>query len=258
MLGPARKSKVMSVKEKEMVAYHEGGHALVAYFQHDFDLLHKITIVSRGMAGGYTLALPEEDRHLNTKAYFEKRIAFSLGGLAAEEVVYGEASTGASDDLQKATQIARAMVTRYGMSEKLGPRTFGRKEELVFLGREISEQRDYSEKIAEDIDDEVRRLIDIAHGVARAILSENRAKLDQLARRLIEVETLEGENLRILLEAPTDQDPPLPDDSPPPPAQREEPVEPEERPMAQPRPGLAWGSGGVSFQLGEDMHRHDG
>jgi cell division protease FtsH len=258
MLGPARKSKVMSPKEKEMVAYHEGGHALVAYYQRDFDLLHKITIVSRGMAGGYTLALPEEDRHLNTKAYFEKRIAFALGGLAAEEVVYGEASTGASDDLQKATQIARAMVTRYGMSEKLGPRTFGRKEELVFLGREISEQRDYSEKIAEDIDDEVRRLIDIAHDAARKILSDNRAKLDQLARRLIEVETLEGENLRILLEAPTDQDPPLPDDSPPPPTPREEPVEPEERTLPQPRPGLAWGSGGVSFQLGEDRHRHDG
>jgi cell division protease FtsH len=206
------------------------------------------------MAGGYTLALPEEDRHLNTKAYFEKRIAFALGGLAAEEVVFGEASTGASDDLQKATQIARAMVTRYGMSEKLGPRTFGRKEELIFLGREISEQRDYSEKVAEEIDDEVRRLIDEAHAVARRILTENRAKLDQLARRLIEVETLEGENLRLLLEAPTDQDPPLADDAPPP---RQEPAQPEERPLPQPRPGLAWGSGGVSFQLGADKHQHE-
>jgi cell division protease FtsH len=256
MLGPARKSKVMSGKEKEMVAYHEGGHALVAYYLKDFDLLHKITIVSRGMAGGYTLALPEEDRHLNNKSYFEKRIAYALGGLAAEEIVYGEASTGASDDLQKATQIARAMVTRYGMSEKLGPRTFGRKEELVFLGREISEQRDYSEKIAEDIDEEVRRLIDDAHAVARQLLAENRAKLDQLARRLIEVETLEGENLRIFLEAPTDQEPPLHDDLTSP--KRDEPAEePEDRPLPQPRPGLAWGTGGVSFQLGEDKPRSD-
>jgi cell division protease FtsH len=257
MLGPARKSKVMSAKEKEMVAYHEGGHALVAYYLKDFDLLHKITIVSRGMAGGYTLALPEEDRHLNNKSYFEKRIAYALGGLAAEELIYGEASTGASDDLQKATQIARAMVTRYGMSEKLGPRTFGRKEELVFLGREISEQRDYSEKIAEDIDEEVRRLIDDAHALARQLLGENRAKLDQLARRLIEIETLEGENLRILLEAPTDQDPPMPEDAPPPPQRGETAEEQEDRPVPQPRPGLAWGTGGVSFQLGEEPPRKD-
>ena len=249
MLGPARKSKVMSPREKEMVAYHEGGHALVAYYIQDFDLLHKITIVSRGMAGGFTLALPEEDRHLNSKSYFEKRIAYSLGGLAAEEIVYGEASTGSSDDLQKATQIARAMVTRYGMSEKLGPRTFGRKEELVFLGREISEQRDYSERIAEDIDEEVRRLVDRAHAEAKRILAENRGKLDQLAKRLIEIETLEGENLRRFLEAPTDQEPPIEDTPSPPPA---EPTQPEERPLPQPRPGLAWGTGGVSFQLNND------
>src|SRR5262249_27534227 len=176
--GPARKSKVMSPREKEMVAYHEGGHALVAWKLEDFDLLHKITIVSRGMAGGYTQALPEEDRHLNNKSYFEKRIAFALGGLAAEEIVYGEASTGSSDDLQKATGLARAMITRYGMSERLGPRTFGRKEELVFLGREISEQRDYSEKVAEEIDDEVRRLVDRPHELARQILAATRAKLD--------------------------------------------------------------------------------
>src|SRR5215211_3065242 len=249
MLGPARKSKVMSPREKEMVAYHEGGHALVAYYIQDFDLLHKITIVSRGMAGGFTLALPEEDRHLNSKSYFEKRIAYSLGGLAAEELVYGEASTGSSDDLQKATQIARAMVTRYGMSEKLGPRTFGRKEELVFLGREISEQRDYSERIAEDIDEEVRRLVDRAHAEAKRILAENRGKLDQLAKRLIEIETLEGENLRRFLEAPTDQEPPIEDTPSPPPA---EPTQPEERPLPQPRPGLAWGTGGVSVQLNND------
>jgi cell division protease FtsH len=253
MLGPARKSKVMSPKEKEMVAYHEAGHALVAYKLPNYDPLHKITIVSRGMAGGYTLALPEEDRHINTKAYFEQRLAMALGGQVAEEIVFGEMSTGPSDDISKVTQLARAMVTRYGMSERLGPRTFGKKEELVFLGREISEQRDYSEKIAEEIDEEVRRIIDRAHENARKILTENRLKLDQIARRLIEIETLEGENLRLLMEAPTDQDPPLPGELPPaPPPQRGEPSEPEERPMPQPRPGLAWRSGGVTFKLGED------
>jgi cell division protease FtsH len=257
MLGPARKSKVMSPAEKEKVAYHEGGHALVAYYLPNYDQLHKITIVSRGMAGGYTLALPEEDRHLNTKAYFEGRIAMSLGGLVAEEIVYGEASTGSSDDLSKATQLARAMITRYGMSEKLGPRTFGRKEELVFLGREISEQRDYSEKIAEEIDAEVRRIIDAAHETARQILLENRAKLDQVARKLIEVETLDGDNLRRLMEAPTDEDPTLPDEgSPPTPAQRDDSEQTDDRPAPQPRPGLAWGgaTGGAGFQLGDEWH----
>jgi cell division protease FtsH len=255
MLGPARKSKVISPKEKELVAYHEGGHAIVAWKLKDFDPLYKITIVSRGMAGGYTLALPEEDRHLNNKSYFENRIAMSLGGLAAEEIVYGEASTGSSDDLTKATQLARAMVTRYGMSEKLGPRTFGRKEELVFLGREISEQRDYSEKVAEEIDEEVRAIIDRAHSLAVQVLSANRVKLDQLAKRLIEIETLEGENLRTFLEAPVDQEPPLLPEGPLPlpPAEPEE----EERAIPQPRPGLAWGTGGVSFQLNEEQPRKD-
>ena len=147
-----------------MVAYHESGHALVAYKLEDFDPLFKITIVSRGMAGGYTLALPDEDRHLNTRSYLEKRLAMALGGHAAEEIVFGEMSTGASDDISQGHARSPApMVTRYGMSERLGPRTFGQKEELVFLGREISEQRDYSEKIAEEIDEEVRRIIDHAH-----------------------------------------------------------------------------------------------
>jgi cell division protease FtsH len=250
LLGPERKSRIRSAKENEMVAYHESGHALVAYKLQDFDPLFKITIVSRGMAGGYTLALPEEDRHLNTRSYLEKRLAMMLGGHAAEETVFGEMSTGASDDISKVTKTARQMVTRFGMSERLGPRTFGQKEELVFLGREISEQRDYSEKIAEEIDEEVRRIIDRAHELARSIIRENRAKLDQMARKLIEVESLEGDALEALMSAPTDQDPPM--DQPaaptPPPAQ---PYEPEPRsgddqPRPQPRPGLAWGSGGTS------------
>ncbi len=248
MLGPERKSRIRSVKENEMVAFHESGHALVAYKLEDFDPLFKITIVSRGMAGGYTLALPEEDRHLNTRSYLEKRLAMMLGGHVAEEQVFGEMSTGASDDLSKATQTARAMVTRFGMSERLGPRTFGRKDEMIFLGREISEQRDYSEKVAEEIDDEVRRIIDRAHELARKIITDHRAKLDQLAHKLLEIETLEGDTLMALMAAPTDQEPPTEPIAPTPPPSPPEP-EPEAQPgddtapHGRPRPGLAWGSG---------------
>ena len=250
MLGPERKSRVRSAKELEMVAYHESGHALVTYKLEDFDPLFKITIVSRGMAGGYTLALPDEDRHLNTRSYLEKRLAMALGGHAAEEIIYGEMSTGASDDIRKVTQIARAMVTRYGMSERLGPRTFGHKEELIFLGREISEQRDYSEKIAEEIDEEVRRIVDHAQTIARTILRENRGKLEQLARKLIEVETLEGDNLIALMESATGDDdgstpPAIEPVAPPPPAPTMSPPAEDNRgdtPQGRPRPGLAWGS----------------
>jgi cell division protease FtsH len=226
-----------------MVAYHEAGHALVAYKLADFDPLYKITIVSRGMAGGYTLALPEEDRHINTKAYLEKRLAMALGGQAAEELIFGEMSTGPSDDISKVTKLARSMVTRYGMSERLGPRTFGQKEELVFLGREISEQRDYSEKIAEEIDDEVRHIIEQAHELARKILRENKDKLVILAEKLIEVETLEGDQLITLLgdAPPAAEEPAAPPPSTPPPAEPE--VRPDEdQPRGTPRPGLAWGN----------------
>ncbi len=244
MMGPERKSRVRSARENEMVAYHEAGHALVAYKLSDFDPLYKITIVSRGMAGGYTLALPEEDRHINTKAYLEKRLAMALGGQAAEELIFGEMSTGPSDDISKVTKLARSMVTRYGMSERLGPRTFGQKEELVFLGREISEQRDYSEKVAEEIDDEVRHIIEQAHELARKILRENKDKLVILAEKLIEVETIEGEQLIALLDGeqpPAAEEPAAPPPSTPPPAEPE--VRPDEdQPRGQPRPGLAWGN----------------
>ncbi len=246
-MGPERKSRIRSAHEIEMVAFHESGHAVVAYMLEDFDPLFKITIVSRGMAGGYTLALPDEDRHINTKSYLEKRLAMALGGQAAEEIIYGEMSTGPSDDISKVTKLARTMVTRYGMSDQLGPRSFGQKEEMVFLGREISEQRDYSEKIAEEIDDEVRVLIETAQEVARNILTENRAKLDQLAHKLLEVESLEGEALMALMRAPSDKDPPLdlPSRTPPAPTV---PVEPDPQPeddaprQRKPRRGLAWGN----------------
>jgi cell division protease FtsH len=249
MLGPERKSHVRSARENEMVAYHESGHALVAYKLDNFDPLFKITIVSRGMAGGYTQALPEEDRHLNTRSYLEKMLAMMLGGHSAEEAVFGEMSTGASDDISKVTRTARAMVTRFGMSDKLGPRTFGHKEELVFLGREISEQRDYSEKIAEEIDEEVRRIIEAAHAKARQIIRDNRAKLDHLARKLLEVETLEGDALLAFMASPTDaEEPPAAPAEPVPPAPDTPPsLEPDTRPedespKGRPRPGLAWGN----------------
>jgi cell division protease FtsH len=247
MMGPERKSRVRSARENEMVAYHEAGHAIVAYKLQDFDPLYKITIVSRGMAGGYTLALPEEDRHINTKAYLEKRLAMALGGQVAEELIFGEMSTGPSDDISKVTKLARSMVTRYGMSERLGPRTFGQKEELVFLGREISEQRDYSEKVAEEIDDEVRHIIEQAHELARQILRDNKDKLVQLAKKLIEIETLEGEQLIALLEGPLDGDTPPAVETPTPPPSTPPEIEPEPRPdedqpRGQPRPGLAWGN----------------
>jgi len=243
-MGPERKSKVISPKEKEMVAFHEAGHAVVAYCLQDYDPLHKVTIVARGMAGGYTMALPEEDRTLYSKAYFQKRLAFALGGQVAEEVKFGEMTTGPSDDISKVTQMARAMVTRYGMSTKLGPRTFGRKEELIFLGREISEQRDYSEKVAEEIDEEVRQIIDDAHVVAREIITNNQDKLERLATRLIEDETLEGEHLLAVLAGRPPKEPPAP--TPPTPAEppgEQLPAEAQQpKPLSNPKPGLAWGS----------------
>jgi len=253
MLGPERKSRARSARENEMVAYHESGHALVAYKLENFDPLFKITIVSRGMAGGYTSVLPDEDRHLNTRSYLEKMLSMMLGGHAAEEEVFGEMSTGASDDISKVTKTARAMVTRFGMSERLGPRTFGQAQELVFLGREISEHRDYSEKVAEEIDEEVRRIVDHAHTLARTIIRENRAKLDHLARTLLEIETLEGDQLLALMAAPTDgseppnaAEPMTPPPAPQPPSSDTSDRREDDRPSPTRRPGLAWGSSGTS------------
>ena len=199
--GPERKSRVISHKEKEITAYHEGGHALVGHKLANADPVQKVSIVARGGMGGYTRFLPEEDRHLFSKAQFKDMMAAAMGGRVAEEQIFGEVTTGASNDLEKATQIARNMVTRFGMSEKLGPRTFGKREELVFLGREISEQSDYSDNTAQQIDEEVHNLIQEAHDRAQEILETNKAKLVQLARHLITNETIEGDALIKLLES---------------------------------------------------------
>jgi len=207
MAGPERKSRRISPKEKEITAYHEVGHSLVAKILPNADPPHKISIVSRGMALGYTKTLAE-DRYLLTRSQFKDMIASLLGGHTAEELIFNEVTTGAQDDIERATKLARKMVTDYGMSDKLGPRTFGQREELVFLGREISEQRDYSDKIAEQIDDEVHNIIQEAYEAARKILTENEGQLIQIAQKLIAEETLEGEGLEALFGEPVAAPPP--------------------------------------------------
>ena len=199
--GPERKSRVITVKEKEITAYHEAGHALVARLLPNADPVQKISIIARGGMGGYTRLLPTEDRYLMSKGQFEDMIATALGGRVAEEITFGESTTGASNDLEHATNLARNMVTRYGMSEELGPRTFGKKEELVFLGREISEQRDYSDKIAEAIDNEVHNLIQHAYITATDLLTTHRDKLAQISNYLIDNETVEGDDLKELFDS---------------------------------------------------------
>ena len=201
MLGPERKSRVISLKEKEITAYHESGHALTARMLPNADTVHKVSIIARGIGiGGWTRFLPSEDRHLWTKSQFDGRLAVSLGGRVAEEITFGEMTTGAQHDLAEATKLARKMVTEYGMSEKLGPRTFGQRQELVFLGREISEQRDYSDKIAQEIDEEVHNIIQGAYNTAKKILTTNKEKLNQLAKELIAHETLDEPELNKIFE----------------------------------------------------------
>ena len=197
--GPARKSKVVNEREKEITAYHEAGHALVGYLLPHADAVTKISIVARGQMGGYTRFAPEEERSLITKRELEARIAVAMGGRTAEEIVFEDYTTGASNDLEQATNIARAMVMQLGMSNKLGPRTFGKREELVFLGREISEQQDYSDHFAEEIDEEVRRIIEQAHDTALRELTTHRDKLDKIAKYLIKHENVESTDLDTLL-----------------------------------------------------------
>lgn len=197
--GPERKSRLITEEEKEILAYHEAGHTIVQHFLPHCDPVRKVTIVSRGMALGFTMSLPEDDRLLMSKNKFRDDMAALLAGRVAEELIFDDVTTGASNDLERATKMARQMVTRYGMSEKLGSMTFGQKEELVFLGREISEQRDYSENMAQQIDQEVRALIDEAYTRAKHLLIEKKDKLVAIATRLIEVETLDSDEIREIL-----------------------------------------------------------
>ena len=208
--GPARKSRVISASDKEITAYHEAGHTLVGHLLDDADPVAKVTIISRGHTGGYTKSIPNEESHYMTLRQVKARLATLMGGRAAEEEVFGaeQITTGAGNDIEQATSLARQMVMRYGMSQKLGPRTFGKREELVFLGREISEQADYSDSIAETIDDEVHNLIEGAYQTAKNLIISHKDKLTQVSKYLIEHETLEGKALTDMLNSPL---PPLPE-----------------------------------------------
>lgn len=201
MGGPERRSRLMTPHEKKVVAYHEAGHAVVAHLCEHSDPVQKVTIVPRGGAGGYVWRVAEKDRLLAKRAYFLDNIAVALGGRIAEELVFGDISNGAAMDIQQLTQMARAMVTRYGMSEKMGPLQFGQQDELVFLGRDLAEQRDYSEEVAEEIDAEVQELVSAAYTRVRALLSENIDMLHKVANALLERETLSGEEFKEIFAA---------------------------------------------------------
>ena len=197
--GPERKSRRISPKEKKITAYHEAGHALVAKMLPHADPVHKISIVARGFSLGHTRQLPAEDRYLMTRSQFNDLLATLLAGQTAERLIFNEITTGSHDDIERATTLARKMVTEYGMSDKLGPRTFGDKQELIFLGREISEQRDYGDKIADTIDEEVNKIIQYAYDTAKKVLTKNKKRLIRIAEKLLAEETLEGKPLDALL-----------------------------------------------------------
>ncbi|MBI1298779.1 ATP-dependent zinc metalloprotease FtsH [bacterium] len=200
MGGPERRSRLVTARERKVVAYHEAGHAIVAYLVKHADPLRKVSIVPRGAAGGVTLTVPEQDRYLVPRSYFIDRIAVALGGRVAEELIFGDISNGASGDIHQLTRMARAMVTKYGMSEAMGPLQIGRQEDNVFLGREISEQRDYSEEVAEQVDEEVRRIVSSAYQRVRQMLATYRSQLDNVAEALLERETMEAEEFAEVFE----------------------------------------------------------
>jgi cell division protease FtsH len=200
--GPERKSRLISEEEKRIVAYHEAGHAVVMNSLPEADPVQKVSIIARGMAAGYTLALPLEDRTLTPRKKLMAEIIGLLGGRAAEEIVFDDITSGASNDIERVTQLARSMITRLGMSDKLGPMVYGQKEELIFLGREISEQRDYSEEVAEQIDAEVRKLVNESYTKSKEILNQYRDKLDAVANRLLEVETISKEEFEKIFPPP--------------------------------------------------------
>jgi len=204
LLGPERKSFVMSKEEKKITAYHEAGHALVGHMLPNCDPVHKVSIISRGSAGGYTIKLPSEDRRLHKRAEFIDDMAMMLGGFISEQETFGDVTTGASDDLKKCTHLAYELVTRYGMSEVLGPRVFGETQEMVFLGKEIHERRNYSEKTAEAIDKEVEKLVNSATEQARDIIRKEKQALDKIVKHLLEKEVIEKEEFEALFEKLTE------------------------------------------------------
>ena len=201
LLGPERRSHILSEREKEIAAYHEAGHALVAGVLPHSDPVHKISIIARGQAGGYTMKLPIEDRHLHSKNEFLADLAVLMGGYAAEKIVFKELTTGASSDLKKATDLARSLVTEYGMSEKIGPIALGDKDEMIFLGRELSAHKNYSESVAEIVDKEIKNFLNMAYETAKKIITQRRKKLNKIAKQLIEKETIERDEFEIIMAA---------------------------------------------------------
>ncbi len=199
MLGPERRSRIISEKEKKITAYHEAGHALVAHFLPHTDPVHKISIIARGQAGGYTLKLPSEDKHMHTKTEYVEELSVLLGGFLTEKIIFGEVTTGATSDLRRATGIARRLITDFGMSDTLGPRTFGQKEEMIFLGREIHEQKDYSEKVAEQIDAEISNFISQASKKAEEIIRDQSVELEKIVELLMKQETIERDEFEVLI-----------------------------------------------------------
>jgi cell division protease FtsH len=243
--GPEKKTRVMSSKERLITAYHEMGHAIVGHFLEHSDPVHKISVISRGQALGYTISMPQEDRFLTTRAELNDTMAMTLGGRAAEEIVFNEITTGASNDLEKVTATAKQMVMRFGMSDKLGPRVFGHEHGQPFLGREFSTEPDYSDEIAREIDDEVRRIVEAAHHRAQTILTEHKDDLTKISEILVKRETIEKEEFLALLDGKNEQEvfgaeePPAPE-LPLPPAPADRPGREAPRPL--PRPGLAGGT----------------
>ncbi len=242
--GPEKKTRVMSEEERRVTAYHEMGHALVAHFLEHTDPVHKISVIARGQALGYTISLPTEDKFLTKRAELRDTMAMTLGGRAAEEIVFDEVTTGASNDLEKVTQTAKQMVMRFGMSEKLGPRVFGHDAGQPFLGREFSSEPDYSDDVAREIDAEIRRVVEDAHAVARRILERERTHLDRISEILIRRETIERREFLELLEGRTEHEvfgpdePTLPEPGPEP-ELPERPEQPAPRRAPLPRPGFA-------------------
>jgi cell division protease FtsH len=244
--GPEKKSRVMSEKERLVTAYHELGHAIVGHLLPNSDPVHKVSIISRGQALGYTISLPTEDKFLTTRAELNDTMAMTLGGRAAEEIVFGEITTGASNDLEKVTETAKQMVMRFGMSERLGPRVFGHDRSMPFLGREFSAEPDYSDEVAREIDDEVRRIVEDAHQTSKDILSEHREHLDTISRILLERETIEADEFIALLEGKPedeifadDEEEAKPPEAPP--VEEKGTAREGARPRPRPRPGLAGG-----------------
>ena len=252
--GPEKKTRVMSEKERLVTAYHEMGHAIVGHYLEHADPVHKVSIISRGQALGYTISLPSEDKFLTTKAELNDTMAMTLGGRAAEEIVFSEITTGASNDLEKVTATAKQMVMRFGMSEKLGPRVFGHDHGQPFLGREFSSEPDYSDEIAREIDDEIRRIVESAHQTAKDILQEHRGRLEAISQLLLKRETIERTEFEALLDGKTEEEvfgsdepqggtPELP--------QADAPERPLPRPL--PRPGFASEARGLQLPEKPDL-----